>query len=375
LGATKKEQVDWLERARRANPQSVQPPLMLTRLYTQAGDLNKALEIAQQAHLSNPENPQFLDLLGTAQLGSGQKDQALVTFHKLVKITPNSPVALYRLAGVQAAAAQYDAAQQTLQRALALKPDFTEAQVALVPLYLRARRYAEAMISVRQVKNQNPKAGVGYALEGDVLMAEKKFPQAVKAYEAAQGEIRNSSLRLRLHSAYAAAGLTHQADARLALWLKEAPDDVQLRIRAAESALGRADYKYAIAHYEWLLGRQSANVMLLNNLAWAYFQTKDPRALETAERAHKLAPNDPSVADTLAMQLIAGDNYQRGIELLEMAIKSAPDVAEIRYHLAQGWIKAGDKVKARKELQRALSLNDGFSRRSEVQKLLDELRE
>ncbi len=374
LGATQAEQVDWLERARKANPQAVQAPLMLARLYTQMGDAGKALALAQQVQAGNPENPQFLELLGAAQLGSGQKDQALVTFQKWVTLHPNSPAALVRLAGVQAAAAQYDAAAQTLQRALVLKPDFSEAQVALVPVQLRSKRYADAMATARQVQKQNPKLGIGYALEADVLMAEKKFPQAVKLYEAAQGITPNSSIRVRLHSAYISAGMMQQADASMAKWIKASPDDGLLRLRAAESALGGADYSSAIEHYEWLLRKQPSNVMLLNNLAWAYFQTKDPRALETAERAHRLAPADPSVADTLAMQLIAGDQYQRGIALLEKAVKAAPDVAEIRYHLAQGWIRAGDNVKARRELESALSHGDGFPGRADAQKLLEQVR-
>jgi predicted Zn-dependent protease len=124
-----------------------------------------------------------------------------------------------------------------------------------------------------------------------------------------------------------------------------------------------------------LLQKQADNVMLLNNLAWVYFQTKDARALQTAERAHNLAPEDPSVADTLAVQLIAGGDYMRGIALLEKATKAAPEVAETRYHLAQGWIKAGDKLKARAELERSLSMNQKFSGYEDAQKLLKQMTE
>lgn len=160
----------------------------------------------------------------------------------------------------------------------------------------------------------------------------------------------------------------------MAQWLKEAPDDAVIRLHAAETAIGRADYKGAIVHYEWLQKKQADNVVVLNNLAWAYFQVKDSRALKTAERAHKMAPDDPSVADTLAMQLIESGNYKRGIELLEKAAKAAPNVSEIRFHLAQGLIKAGDKSKARAELERALSINDKFTGHAEAQKLLEQLR-
>mgnify|MGYP000297350231 CR=1 FL=1 len=44
LGATPKEQIDWLERARKASPGAVEPQLMLVQVYARAGDAKKALE-------------------------------------------------------------------------------------------------------------------------------------------------------------------------------------------------------------------------------------------------------------------------------------------------------------------------------------------
>src|SRR6185295_1369351 len=41
LGATPKEQIDWLERALKANPAAAEPQLMLVRAYTRAGDAKK----------------------------------------------------------------------------------------------------------------------------------------------------------------------------------------------------------------------------------------------------------------------------------------------------------------------------------------------
>lgn len=375
LGATQKELVEWLERARKANPQAVQPQAMLARFYLQSGEAKKAVEVAQQAQAASPENPQFIDLLGSAQIAAGQKEQALVTYRKLVKLQPKSPAAHYRLATAQAGAGDNSAAEESLKQALALKPDFTEAQVALVPLHLRAQRYADAMTIARQVQTQSPKAPAGHVLEGNVFMAEKKFPQAIKAYETAQTLGKNPGVLVRLHMAYVAAGKPEEGNARLAQWLNASPEDAAVRLYAGEAALKRGGYKEAIAHYEWLQQKQPDNVMVLNNLSWAYFQLKDARALEFAERAYKLAPDNPSVGDTVGTQLIAKGDVKRGIEILEKAAKAAPNVPEIRFHLGQGWAKAGEKAKARGEIERALSINDKFSEHAEALSLLKQLRE
>jgi putative PEP-CTERM system TPR-repeat lipoprotein len=375
LGATQKEQVEWLDRAANANPQAVQPQLMLARLYFQMGDAKKALEVAQKAQAKSPDNPQFLDLLGTAQLSTGEKEQALTTYRKLVKLQPKSPAALYRLANAQAAGADPGAAAETLNQALLLKPDFVDAQVALVPLEIRAKRYAEAMRIAQQVQKQNPKAPIGHALEGDVLMAQAKYPLAIKAYETSQGIAKNSAVLVKQHMAYVASGKPDEGDARMSQWLKESPGDASVRFYAAESTMKRGQFKEAIAHYEMLQQKQPENLVVLNNLAWAYAQTKDGRALDIAERAYKLAPDNASVADTLGALLVERGDAARGMELLEKAAKAAPNIAEIHYHLAQGWVKKGDKSKARGELERALSINEKFSDHVEALGLLKKLRE
>jgi tetratricopeptide (TPR) repeat protein len=48
LGASPKEQVQWLERAVRASPAPAQPRLLLARYHLQAGDPKKALEVASR---------------------------------------------------------------------------------------------------------------------------------------------------------------------------------------------------------------------------------------------------------------------------------------------------------------------------------------
>jgi tetratricopeptide (TPR) repeat protein len=375
LGATQKERLDWLERARKASPQSVQPQMMLARLYFQMGDSKKALEVAQQAQAANPETPQLLDLLGAAQLSAGQNELALTTYRNLVKLQPKSPPALFKLAGAQAATADHAAARETLKQVLSLKADFVEAQAALVPLEIRAKRYADAMNIAKEVQKQNPKSPVGYVLEGDVWSAEQKFPQAIKAYETVYSMAKNSTILVKLHMTYVAAGKPEEGDAKLGQWLKDSPDDAAVRLYAGESALKRGRTKEAITQYEWLQQKQPDNILVLNNLAWAYSLVKDERALEMAERAYKLVPDNPAVADTLGTLLIERGTVPRGMELLEKAVKAAPNVPEIRFHLAQGWIKKGDKAKARGEIERALSIDDKFSNHVEAINLLKQLRE
>ena len=72
--------------------------------------------------------------------------------------------------------------------------------------------------------------------------------------------------------------------------------------------------------------------------------------MEYAERAHRLAPFNPSVLDTLGLVLTRTGDAKKGVQLLRMASALSPAQAEIRLHLAQALAKSGDKSGARKEL-------------------------
>ncbi len=376
LGASQEEQVAWLQRARDASPDSIHPLLMLARFYASAGKPNDALEAAQQAQAISPDNVQVLHMLGTIQSGTGKNEQALQTYHKLVALQPNSPAALYGLARAQLAVKNEIAAANTLQKALSLQLNYVDAQVTLAVLQIRAGQLEEAAAIARQLKKQDANSPQGYSLEGDVLMARKKYSQAATAYEIANEIAASGELALRLHAAYALAGKPREADRRLAQWLEQSPDDARARLYAAEQALKNGKYPAAIEHYEWLLKTQPDNVVALNNSAWTYQQVGNTQAaLESAERAHKLKPGDSAVTDTLGWILVEKGDTARGIELLQSAVAADPDAQEIRFHLARAWLKAGETSKARNELEQLLAKDGDSPQKAEAKTLLDELSE
>lgn len=373
IGATRKEETDWLERARKTMPGSAQPQLMMARSYMRIGDTKKALDAVQQAEASFPDNSQVLELLGSLQAGIGRKEQALTTYRKLVTLQPNSPVVLYRLAATQAVNGEQAGAASTLKKALALKPDFIEARATLADLEIRAGHYPEAMAMARQIQKDAAASPLGFSVEGDVLMAQKKYPQAAALYETAFRLGENGVLVIKLHQAYTLSGKPGEADARLARWLKNVPEDSNVQLYGGDEALRRGKYQEAIVHYEWLQQKQPDNVTVLNNLAWAYQQVKDKRARDTAEVAYKLKPEDVYTVDTLGWILVGEGDTKRGIELLQTAVASAPGSLEIRYHLAQAWLKAGEKSKARSELEQLVAPGAAFTHRDEARKLLSQL--
>jgi len=374
LSASPKEQEQWLQRAVQANPRMAQPRIMLANFLLQIGESKRALDVAQEAAAVSPDNPDVLYSLGSIQFAAGEKNQAVTTYTRITGMQPKSHIAFYRLADVQAANADTAGAVSSLRKALALKPNFADAQIFLAELDARSGRYAEALAAAKQLQKQVAKSPAGHVLEGDVLMAEKKHAQAIKAYETAYALATSGTLAMKLHAAYRETGRLAEAEARLTEWLKAAPNDATIRMYAAHSYLKTGEFRKSVEQYEWLRQRKPDDIVVLNNLAWAYQQIKDGRAVETAERAYKLQPDSPIVTDTLGWILVELGETKRGIDLLQKALSAAPKSQEIRYHLSQAWLKAGDKIKAREELERLLLAPDKFPQQAEALMLLQELR-
>ena len=159
----------------------------------------------------------------------------------------------------------------------------------------------------------------------------------------------------------------------LARWVRERPADGVVRLYLADRNLGRKDYKAAAKGYREVLALQPESPVALNNLAWTLSQLKDPSAVEYAEKAHKLAPNSPAVADTLGWMLVERGDTKRGLELLGQAAAAAPNSLEIRVHYAKALAKTGDKTAARKELESALQSAAESPLRTEAEALLKQL--
>ena len=134
----------------------------------------------------------------------------------------------------------------------------------------------------------------------------------------------------------------------------------------ADVAMARKDFEKAASYYRNMLEVQPNSAVALNNLAWVSGELKDPKALEYAEKANKLVPNQPAFMDTLAMLLSGKGEHAKALELLNQALKLQPQAAFIRLNLAKVLIKTGDKATARKELETLAKLGEKFPGQAEV---------
>ncbi len=368
-----KEATSWLEKTSQENPDAVQPATTLAAHYLRIDEKSKALALAKKLQGSNPNSPEVLDILAQAQFANGDKAGALETFNRLAALKPDSAPVQFRIASIHMAMKNQSEASNVLKKALALQPDYLEAQLALATLETSQGNHEQALAIARQIQKKNLKSPAGYELEGNLLMAQKKPELAAKAFEQALAIGKAGQLMVKLHIALTQSGKGKVADSRLTQWLKEHPADIQSRMYQAGIYLTGKQNKAAIDQYQAVLRQNPNHVPALNNLAWLYQQEKDPRALEHAEKANQLAPDNPAIMDTLGWLLVEKGDMARGLPLLQKASTLAPEAAEIHYHFVLGLAKSGDKAKARKELEQLLAKGKPFSGIEEAKSLLKQL--
>lgn len=369
-----KAMVDWLEKAVKADASALLPRARLAQYHQHKGDTARAMVLARAAQAANPKRPEALDLLGSLQLATGDKNGALASFSQLTALAPQSASAQLKLAQAQLANDNDSAARNSIDRALELQPDLADVKVAKIALEVKEKRYPAALEIARGLQKQMPDSGLGWALEGDVAMAQGRAATAAEAYRAALKLEPASGILLKLHMAQSRQGQQKEADAQLAQWLKARPDDHLARGVLADSHMRQGQVKAAIVEYETLLKSLPDNIVALNNLAWLYLQQKDARAVAAAERAYKLKPNVPQIMDTLGWVHVQQGELKRGTALIQQAFSGQPDQPTVHYHLAAAMAKQGDRTRALHEIERLLARGLSFPEEREARALLDQLK-
>ncbi len=201
--------------------------------------------------------------------------------------------------------------------------------------------------------------------------AEQALAATIPIRDAARAMLRGQTLLAR----------SDRAGAREAFEQATAADPrlVPAHILLASLMDEAGEYEQAIAHYRSALAVMPTHAPALNNLAYAlatrHKDTSLQEALTLARKANTLAPNNPSILDTLAWIMhIAGDD--RGAAApAGTAARLAPNDATIILHVAVIEAGAGSLDSARRRLARALELNPALAKDPEVRNLQARLEE
>ncbi len=362
----------YLQAAWEANSGALQPGLTLVKYYNDKQQALRSVSIARELKALHPDNVLVVNALGLSLLNAKDYYSAKEEFELLVKLAPKSAQAHHLLGVTKQELGDTSSARKSFAEALKLAADYLPTQLALAKLELKAKQPQAALRIAETIQQQRPKEAVGFRLQGDVLMVDGSYQAAAEAYKQAFDKANTAQLVLAIYRARKAAKL-EPAYAPLEQWLKNHGDDAAVRTVLASAYQESGRLEAAVEQYQQVLKGRPKDVVVLNNLAWASHQLGRDDAVKYAERAYELAPHNPAITDTLGWLLIETGKTNRGLVLVQQAVLEAPDLVEVRYHLAVGLHRAGRDAEAESELKRVLELSPDFAQADAARALLKEL--
>lgn len=364
--------ISWLEKASEQAPMEIRSRYVLAEYYLRDNQLDKAGAIVEEALGVSSKEPSLLLLKSRILLVQHRYNEALPSLKELVTRSPKSVYARSLLGETYMMLEQYGNARQQLNLVLKEQPYYVGALVALSRVEQLSNNYERAIEYIERVKKIDPKYYPAYEAGGDILMAAKNYKAATESYKqavllkpSAEVVIKHSESLIRQAKAGEAAEVLRD-------WLIKMPDDTRVIQFLGNAYLADGENAKAIQAFETVYKQQPENIIALNNLAWLYSLKNDSRAIIFAEKAYKLKADDAAIQDTYGWILVQQGQVEKGRRLLEQVITELPDVAEVRYHYAVALYESGEKIEAKKLLNRLLQSGQSFDGRENAQRLVSQ---
>lgn len=351
-----------LEKGVAALPTSTALRGALVQELLRAGKPDAAINVAQTGASSNNATPDAIALLASLYETLGDKRLATETYRKLASNYPQRADWRLKLAELEATSNQKKEATSILRALITDRPFDPIPYIALANL-IAPGNLREALAIARELGSDPNNKLTAMILEGDLLANHGQPEDALKQFENAAKAGATPTAKLRIVKTLDQSNRRQGADQELAEALKKYPDDPTVIGFAAQRIRAQGNPAKAAELLQRIADKAPGNPVVLNDLAWAQFEAKLPDALMNATKAAELAPNNTAILDTLGVIQAQEGKQTEAIATLRTAVNLAPSATAPRLHLAELYLKAGERKEAATLIQpidpKALGANEG----------------
>jgi len=333
--------------------------LVLAQAAASNNDLKLALDEAHQARSLNPESA--MGLLLEAQLTKHDApERALDSLKKFLETHPNAGQVRLFYARVLLEQHKFAESQAEFKKMLSMNPDNADLAFTVAMLSLQQGDLDRAEVELQHALDTvgNNASTVNYYL-GQLEEAKKNDSLALEYYRKVDGGEYEYAARLR--AAYLLFKSGKLDDARAYLRQTETQNNEQrVQLILLESQLLR-DSKQAGAAYKLLdesLGKLPNSPELLYESAMLAEQIgKHDEFEQKLRKVIQLKSDSAQAYNALGYSMLdRNERLQEGMELVEKAIKLAPDDAAIMDSVGWGHYRLGDYAKSLEFLRRAYTV-------------------
>jgi len=370
---------EWRE-AVRIRPDLTEAQRAIADLEISRGQLDAALQTAQQIISAAPYSPDGFLLKGIADLFRQRYSDAQLDAEEAMKRAPQNPSPYVQLGEIQLAQKHYPEAEKFYQQALDKFPTSSEALSGLMNTYVAQKQFDKAIAAANAQIAKAPNTSNFYDLLGTALFNGKKdYPGAETALrKAVDLDKSNIDALEKLGKVQVQEGSSDQALGLYLQSIKDNPREVRFYILAGELYEAKQYWDQAKGMYQQALSISPDHPLAANNLAYVILEQGGnvDLAMNMAQTARRGMPDSANAADTLGWAYYHKGIYQSAISQFQEALRlneksGAPDDAVLHYHLGLAYQKANQMSLARQHLERAVKLSPD---NADARKALSDLR-
>jgi tetratricopeptide (TPR) repeat protein len=368
------------ERAIQLRQDYISPRLGLASLQVMHNEFQAALGTAQDILKIDPGNLSARLLESQALVGEKKFGESDTLLAGMAKANPSSPDVFYQAGESALSQGKLQEAKSAFTRSFELNPENPRGLVGIVETDLAAGKPEDAMALLQnEIRNRPARPDIQFLI-GYTAERQGRYGEALGAYNRVLGGLNlkakvRAELYMQIADTYRRQGDRDNTIANLVKAREIAPENETVLSQLGEALDGAGRAHDAREAYEACLKINPNNVGVLNNLAFLLAETNADLdvALNYAQKAKGLAPNDSEIADTYGWVLVKKNLTPQAIGIFKTLTASSPAKASYHYHLAFAYWQGGEAKNAMDEAREALKRSPAKDEQQRIQDLIVKL--
>ncbi|MFY4729356.1 tetratricopeptide repeat protein, partial [Nitrospira sp. BLG_2] len=281
---------------------------------------------------------------GRLHQARGRYESAVAAYERAIAVAPNDPEPLLSLVKLEVARGSLKPVKTRLETMIGKQPDHSYAHGLLGEVLVIAGDHSGAEAHFERATALNPKWITPWLNWGSLWLRQKRFDQAVLVVKnGLKDNAESEELHMLLASIHSAQGIIDEA------------------IRAYDAVLG--------LNPKNVLAANNLAVLLTDHKGDPQSLEK---AFVLSRDFEKETPH-PLFLDTLGWVRFKMGQREEAIRLLKYAVAKFPEAPVLNYHLGVAFFHSGKPAEARTHLSKSLKAADQFDGRREAEQVLAQI--